>query len=1058
MRVMSLSNLLLTLSIIASFSDGHVVSDVRLAVLIPWTGNWPAGPRLASAVIVAIDAVEELGILPDHNITYVYRDSMCQTGPALNAMSDLRLEQPSVDAFIGPACSVGCTAGGHLSAHWNLPMISYGCLTADLTNKDLYPTTTRTVGPLVQSGKFILRVTSYFKWKRIAIITSTEQIWSQISSFVKQEFDSSEDSEVSYFQTFSPGLTTNHHFKAILQSALAEAHVFIFVAYGSSIRKIMLNVHDLGMLSSKYAFFSFEVLPESCKGDDGRDAEACAAFEGLMDIGVYIPEDTPRYQSFENAVRNRMPEFAGLGYKMPASAKVDVYAGFLHDAVLLYALALNSTLAAGGNITDGRTVARHMMNRSFVGVTGEVFIDENGDRTVAFQLRNHQNRSLVKIANYFRVTDTLEILNNTIVWPGGGTNPPLGRPECGFDNELCTPAEIWKTIVYVLVPVMVLILIFMSFAFFLRKRSFEAALHNDMWKIKAEDVQFTKKVLGGSFQSKRSMLSSNGDLASNFSNVLTDEQRKEQIFTTVAFYKSTLVAVKKLRKTHVYLDRTVLLELKEVRDIQHPNINPFIGACVDTPNIWILTQYCNKGSLQDVLNNDSLKLDWMFQISFASDIARGMLYLHKSPISVHGNLKSSNCVIDSRWVCKISDFGLRKFKDGQAPDMELGFDFLYNQLLWCAPENLTDPERPGKSQPGDVFSYGIILQEILLRGLPYCTEQFMEAKAIVSRVRQGEVPPFRPNVYAETSNPSNIAYIHLMQECWEESPALRPNFFSILRRLKKINKGRDVNIMDNMIAMMERYTDHLEDLVRERTHQLEEEKLRTDALLYRMLPRTVAEQLKQGQPITAESFDSVTIFFSDIVSFTTLASESTPLEVVNLLNDLYTCFDKIIDSHDVYKVETIGDSYMVVSGLPERNGVRHAGEIANMSLDLLSDMSTFTIRHRPGQQLQLRIGMHSGACVAGVVGLKMPRYCLFGDTVNMASRMESSGLALRIHLSGESKLLLDSIGGYYIEERGLITMKGKGSVVSYFLNGRDSFTKKLPDLSRAATLEEHTFK
>ncbi|EDO28801.1 predicted protein [Nematostella vectensis] len=278
--------------------------------------------------------------------------------------------------------------------------------------------------------------------------------------------------------------------------------------------------------------------------------------------------------------------------------QVDVYAGFLHDAVLLYALALNSTLAAGGNITDGRTVARHMMNRSFVGVTGEVFIDENGDRTVAFQLRNHQNRSLVKIANYFRVTDTLEILNNTIVWPGGGTNPPLGRPECGFDNELCTPAEIWKTIVYVLVPVMVLILIFMSFAFFLRKRSFEAALHNDMWKIKAEDVQFTKKVLGGSFQSKRSMLSSNGDLASNFSNVLTDEQRKEQIFTTVAFYKSTLVAVKKLRKTHVYLDRTVLLELKEVRDIQHPNINPFIGACVDTPNIWILTQYCNKGSLQ----------------------------------------------------------------------------------------------------------------------------------------------------------------------------------------------------------------------------------------------------------------------------------------------------------------------------------------------------------------------------------------------------------------------------------------------------------------------------
>ena len=107
----------------------------------------------------------------------------------------------------------------------------------------------------------------------------------------------------------------------------------------------------------------------------------------------------------------------------------------------------------------------------------------------------------------------------------------------------------------------------------------------------------------------------------------------------------------------------------------------------------------------------------------------------------------------------------------------------------------------------------------------------------------------------------------------------------------------------------------------------------------------------------------------------------------------------IIDEHDVYKVETIGDAYMVVSGIPERNGNRHAGEIANLALDLLAATTTFKIRHMPEKQLQLRIGLHSGPAVAGVVGLKMPRYCLFGDTVNTASRMESGGLALRVHLS-----------------------------------------------------------
>ena len=154
-----------------------------------------------------------------------------------------------------------------------------------------------------------------------------------------------------------------------------------------------------------------------------------------------------------------------------------------------------------------------------------------------------------------------------------------------------------------------------------------------------------------------------------------------------------------------------------------------------------------------------------------------------------------------------------------------------------------------------------------------------------------------------------------------------------------------------------------------------------------MLPKQIAEQLKQGETISAESFDCVTIYFSDIVGFTKIAGASTPFQVVDLLNDLYTCFDSIIDHFDVYKVETIGDACqfargglmhastpqtrlfvcclihsvdMVVSGLPQRNGDNHAGEIATMSLHLLSAMTTFTIRHLPDQQLQLRVGLHSG--------------------------------------------------------------------------------------------------
>lgn len=226
-----------------------------------------------------------------------------------------------------------------------------------------------------------------------------------------------------------------------------------------------------------------------------------------------------------------------------------------------------------------------------------------------------------------------------------------------------------------------------------------------------------------------------------------------------------------------------------------------------------------------------------------------------------------------------------------------------------------------------------------------------------------------------------------------------------------------------MLAIMEKYAYNLEGLVQERTNQLTEEKKKTEALLHRMLPKTVADSLKRGDPVEAECFDCVTIYFSDLVGFTEMCAQSTPLQVVEMLNDLYTCCDSIISNYDVYKVETIGDAYMVVSGLPIRNGDRHAGEIASLALHLLNKISKLEIRHRPGELIQIRIGIHSGQCVAGVVGQKMPRYCLFGDTVNTASRMESSGLPLKIHISDATYELLQKIGGYKFEERGLIQIK-----------------------------------
>ncbi|XP_022209089.2 soluble guanylate cyclase 88E isoform X2 [Drosophila obscura] len=231
---------------------------------------------------------------------------------------------------------------------------------------------------------------------------------------------------------------------------------------------------------------------------------------------------------------------------------------------------------------------------------------------------------------------------------------------------------------------------------------------------------------------------------------------------------------------------------------------------------------------------------------------------------------------------------------------------------------------------------------------------------------------------------------------------------------------------------------------------LDEEMRRTDELLYQMIPKQVADRLRRGEnPIdTCEMFDSVSILFSDIVTFTEICSRITPMEVVSMLNAMYSIFDKLTERNSVYKVETIGDAYMVVAGAPDKDA-NHAERVCDMALDMV-DAITDLKDPSTGQHLRIRVGVHSGAVVAGIVGLKMPRYCLFGDTVNTASRMESTSIAMKVHISESTKILIGP--SYKILERGEIDVKGKGTMATYWLEEREN---RLP-LQLATGLLMHT--
>ncbi|XP_075418813.1 guanylate cyclase soluble subunit beta-2-like [Tenrec ecaudatus] len=208
------------------------------------------------------------------------------------------------------------------------------------------------------------------------------------------------------------------------------------------------------------------------------------------------------------------------------------------------------------------------------------------------------------------------------------------------------------------------------------------------------------------------------------------------------------------------------------------------------------------------------------------------------------------------------------------------------------------------------------------------------------------------------------------------------------------------------------------------------EKKKTETLLYAMLPEHVANQLKEGKKVAAGEFETCTILFSDVVTFTNICAACDPIHIVDMLNSMYSKFDRLTSVHDVYKVETIGDAYMVVGGVPVPVG-SHAQRVANFALGMRISARE-VMNPITGKPIQIRVGIHTGPVLAGVVGDKMPRYCLFGDTVNTASRMESHGLPNKVHLSPSAFRALEN-QGFEIIERGEIDVKGKGKMTTYFL-------------------------
>ncbi len=230
----------------------------------------------------------------------------------------------------------------------------------------------------------------------------------------------------------------------------------------------------------------------------------------------------------------------------------------------------------------------------------------------------------------------------------------------------------------------------------------------------------------------------------------------------------------------------------------------------------------------------------------------------------------------------------------------------------------------------------------------------------------------------------------------------------------------------------------LRDLDRLRLQQLQTEKEllqiekdKSENLLLNILPKAVADRLKQGEQTIANGHATVTVLFADLVGFTELARRTSPADLVSLLNGIFTAFDLLVEKHQLEKIKTIGDSYMLAGGIPLHRA-DHAQAVADIALEMIQTLAS--LNAEKGTSLRVRIGINTGPIVAGVIGKRKFTYDLWGDTVNLASRMESSGVPGLVHVSETTFEALKT--EFDLEERGITQVKGVGEVRTYFLKGR----------------------
>ncbi|KAI4799203.1 hypothetical protein KUCAC02_017839 [Chaenocephalus aceratus] len=815
-------------------------------------GPWGCDPLFAKALpnVAAQLAVNRIN--KDRSLSYAATfdftvlQEPCETSKALEKFLGFHTK---ASAYIGPSNPGYCDAASMLTKGWNKALFSWGCVGYELDDVRSHPTFSRS---MPRPSWVLLSVFNYFKWANVAIIASSEDIWVETAIKVSDSLGSHG------FPVRSVSILENtpHSIRRTLSKIrkMREIRVVVLCMHsalmGGGVQKQLLETaFDLQLTDGSLVFVPYDTLLYSLPYRNitypalRRNSKLLRAYDAVLTITINSQQG-----SFYEAYREAMER-----------GEVSPLFGTIYSSVLFVAHAVHRVRESGVWMS-GRNLATHTRNLDFQGFSHPIKTDASGAVLLEYVILDTDGLSWELKPTYSIDMEAgmVGFLGREIHFPRG--YGPRKDASCWFTpGVICSGGVDLFPTIDMFLGMMAASVFGVALIYCIRRRLNQIRLVKgpDRILLTQADVTFINPSLS---TKKLSQDDSKASLMRQLARLLPIPNTGHLRELQHRHFPGRLGLAEETSRWFLRPHQPKTSYVFELmRDMRHENVNTFLGYFHDCGVFAIVTEFCSRGSLEDLLFNEDVKLDWMFKSSLLLDLIKGMKYLHHRGVS-HSRLKSRNCVVDGRFVPK--SHGLR---------LQGSFWRLKVPLhrTTCRGAAVDGSEILRSAQPalngtpsGDVYSFAIIMQE-------WCLEKL-----------RNPPPLFRPVVSPDYAP---LECIQLMKQCWKEQPINRLGFEEIF------DQGKKTNIIDSMLRMLEQYSSNLEELIRERTEELEIEKQKTEKLLTQMLPPSVAKVLKVGGTVEPEHFDKVTLYFSDIVGFTTISANSEPIEVVDLLNDPTHC-------------------------------------------------------------------------------------------------------------------------------------------------------------------------